>query len=48
MIKKSTVSARSLSEDKFKGLTFYEFVELLYLSAQYYNPDPFVNENKKF
>ena len=27
---------------------FFEFVEMLYLVAQYHNPDPFVNQNQKF
>lgn len=29
-------------------MIFFEFVELLYLVAQHYNPDPFVNQNQKF
>jgi len=38
----------SLSEEGFHSLCFYDFVEFLYLSAQYRNPDPFINPNQKF
>ncbi len=29
-------------------MCFFEFVEFLYLCAQYHNPDPFINSNQKF
>lgn len=34
--------------DGFQSLTFFEFMELLYLVSQYCNPDPFINPNQKF
>jgi hypothetical protein len=38
----------SLTEEGFFSLCFYDFIEFLYLAAQYHNPDPFVNPNQKF
>ena len=35
-------------EDGFVGLTFFDFTEMVYLVAQYFNPDLLVNSNQKF
>ena len=37
-----------MQDEGFSGLNFFEFVDLLYLAAQYYNPDPLPNTNQKF
>jgi hypothetical protein len=29
-------------------MVFFEFIETIYLVAQYHNPDPFINSNQKF
>ena len=35
-------------EEGFVGLTFFDFTEMVYLVAQYFNPDLLVNSNQKF
>eukprot|EP00347_Sterkiella_histriomuscorum_P004033 403362001 len=41
-------SQQLVKEGAFDSLVFFEFMECLYLVSQYYNPDPFVNQNQKF